>query len=166
MTIYEWIDELVSNNLLCKEYQKKFNDAQSKKQIMDIVLDANGVSFMQEMQSCGHAFPYNDILDQFGAYLNGRYVYHHGFGKYEYSSAMYCCYCGDNVVVSTTSVAVLGCCGTTFEIKDYDVAKLYVDSNSDITIKCNGHSKCYVDLWKGGKVSIEGDNNNVIITER
>ena len=75
MEIRDWLLDLWKMGLLCDEYKNLVCNAASKRQIMDIVLDANGISFLQEMQSEGHALPYEYILEKFGPYLNGRYIY-------------------------------------------------------------------------------------------
>ena len=110
------------------------------------------------------ALPYEYILEKFGPYLNGRYIYD---ANGRYTSSMYCC-CGTQTVnVETTNVAILGCDGTTFEISDYDVVHLYADRNSNINIKCPRNAKCYVDLWRGGRLLDDCiRNDNIIVNFR
>ena len=164
MEIRDWLLDLWKMGLLCDEYKELVCNAVSKRQIMDIVLDANGISFLQEMQSEGHALPYEYILEKFGPYLNGRYIYD---ANGRYTSAMYCCCGTQTVTVETTNVAILGCDGTTFEISDYDVVHLYADRNSNINIKCPRNAKCYVDLWRGGRLLDDCiRNDNIIVNFR
>jgi hypothetical protein len=66
----EWIEDIMQRGLLCKEYTEKVIHAKSKKQIMDIVLDVNGASYLLELSAKGFALPYETIRNEFGAYIN------------------------------------------------------------------------------------------------
>ena len=110
MTFSEWINKVMASGHLCEEYTNKVHEARSKKALMDIVLDANGSSYLCEMDSQGITLPYEPILKEFGAYINARYVAEYeGKNGGHYNSCIYCCYDEDVCFVETTCVTMLGC---------------------------------------------------------
>ena len=163
----EWLIDLWKKGLLCDKYKERVCKASSKRQLMDLLLDANGISFLQEMQAQGHCLPYEVITDKFRPYINGRYVYSSQQDGSGYTSVIYCCCDKKNVIVNSTNVCILGCNETVFELQDFSVTHLFIDKNSSITIHCPTHAKCYVDLWYGGKINEECIyKDNIIINRR
>lgn len=155
MNFKEWLNSIINAGLLCGNYQQKTVDAQSKLHLMDIVLDANGASYLCEMQSKGFELPYETILKEFKSYINGRYVAEFRNEKGNgYSSTIYCCYNGD-VDINTTSTTFLGC-KALIKVKPYDFVQIYADSNCHLTINCPSTSRVKIDYW--GNTTIEIDN--------
>ena len=150
MKVHEWIKKMVDAGFTCDAYTGKLNSSVSKKDIIDVCLDANGITFLCDMQAKGFPLPYENILREYGAYINGRYK-----AEFDgYSSSMYCCYFeGDNVVVDTTQALFLGC-NVTIKIKRNAYVKLYVDRNCDIKVECGDNAKCIIVYWTGAKITL------------
>lgn len=166
MEFKDWISEVRGNGLLCASYSEKVDNAKSKKQLLDVVLDSNGVSFLCEMDSHGLALPYETILKSFSSYVNGRYVSEHKNDKGNgYNSCIFCCYSdSDTIEINTTLTTLLGC-STDIYIKDNDFCKIYADKNCNLRIHCPITSRCIVEYWKGAKVEVLGNYDNVELIE-
>lgn len=161
----EWFADIVENGLICEEYKNKIFKRRSKLNIIQTVLDANGVSFLQEMNEKGFGLPYEVIMKQFKSYINGRYKAEFSKGdRIFYTSCLYCCY-NESVQVDTTATVLLGCkCDV--NIKDWDFVKLYVDTNCDITINCPENARCLVESWGNAKISVNSrKSDNVTINK-
>lgn len=162
MNYRDWIDDIICEGLLCDEYATKVQQAKSKKQVVDIVLDANGVSYLQEMMSKGHALPYDVIRSDFSAYLNGRYVSVHKNGQNgrEYTGSVYFEQEHD-LIVHTTITSLLNCTCNVI-VPDNHIALLYADGNCTIHVICMGKAKCKVYYWGDAKVTSDNDNVKII----
>lgn len=167
MRFKEWINEIIKSGLLCSSYTDKVEEAKSKTRLLDIVLDANGSSWLPEMDSKGMPLPYETILREFKPYINGKYVgryYKHG-GKIVYTSSIYCCFSdSSNINIETTLTTILGC-KSNIMVKENDFVKLYVDKNCEITINCPLSSRCIVEYWKGAKIEVNGNYDRVELIE-
>lgn len=158
--ITDWFALLNKNNLLCSEYNKKAINAKSKKQLMDLILDSNGISYLQEMDSKGCGLPYEFICTQFAPYINGRYIAEYGNTNKSYTSALYCCFDEDTIIVDTTLCSVLGYTGRIVVAKN-NFAKIYLDKNCNVTIELEDGAKAIVEYWKGSTIAHNlGDANN------
>lgn len=162
MKFTEWLNDIVENGLLCGVYTEKTLSAKSKKQILDLVLDSNGMNFLQEMQMKGHPLPYETITKEFGSYINGRYVAEYTGSKgNKFTSSLYCCFKG-SMIVDTTLLSILGC-DMEIHIKDNDYVKVCVDSNSTVTIHCPNSSRCITEVFGDAVVHVKGREDCVII---
>lgn len=165
MKFNDWITDIIHSGLLCSEYTKRVENAMNKKSLMDIVLDANGVSYLLEMQEKGKELPYETILREFKPYLNGRYI---GIFKNEkgngYTSKIYCCYDEkENIITDTTATVLLGCKNRII-VPEYSLVKIYADNNCDIEIECPKTSKCIVEACDNALIGVSRSNNNVELT--
>lgn len=152
--IEDWFALLNEKGLLCENYNSKAMSAHSKKQLMDIVLDANGCSYLQEMSSKGYGLPYEFICSSFASYINGRYIAEYKNEKGNgYTSKMYCCFDDDTILVDTTLCSVLGYTGRIVVAKN-NFAKIYLDKNCDVQIELKDGARCIVEYWKGAKVEV------------
>lgn len=161
----EWFADIVENGLICEEYKNKIFKRRSKLNIIQTVLDANGVSFLQEMNEKGFGLPYEVIMKQFKSYINGRYKAEFSKGdRIFYTSRLYCCY-QEEVLIDSTVTTLLGCkCDITIE--DYDFVKIYLDSNCDVRINCPKNARCLVEYWGKAKIEIvNSEYSNVAITQ-
>ena len=166
MTFKEWIDKVISSGNLCDEYTNKVYDAKSKKALMDLCLDPNGVKFICEMDEHGITLPYETIKKEFGAFLNARYVAEYtSKNGVSYTSSIYCCYEEDECIVGTTLVTMLGC-KTTIVMNDNDYVKIIADKNCDLTIKCQESTRCSVEYSDGANISVVGCEKNVRVRKR
>lgn len=142
--IGEWVERIIGDGMLCDEYVGKYRGAYGKRDIMDIVLDANGMSFLQEMGRRGYVLDYGDIMEEFGGYLNGGYISHNADG---YSGEAYCCHGGD-IEVRATMTLVLGC-RCRVKVGEGVMAMIYVDCGSDIVVDVGRGSVCRVYNYGG-----------------
>ena len=161
MTFREWINNLMSVGLLCGDYTDRVNSAFSKRQLADIGLDANGISYICRMAQKGYPIPYETLLKEFKSFINGNYIYESKPNDrgYTYKTEMYVCYKGD-INVRTTAIAILGS-KVMLKVKDFSVTDIHVDKNSDIEIECPLSSRCRVYLYGDAKVNILNNREKV-----
>lgn len=166
MNFKEWLSSILDTSKICDEYNDKVKNAQSKKQMMDIVLDSNGLPYMCQMSHIGQGLPYDVITKEFAPFINGAYIgYFNGQSGCQYSGSIYCgLKDGSSVVVETTATCFLGCKCDVF-IQDYDFVQIYADDNCELTIHCSERGKCYVDYWGDAKIFVEGDSSRVLIEQ-
>lgn len=145
-TFEDWIDKLIYTHSLCEEYKNKVDRASSNKQLMDIVLDANGVSYLCEMMSKGIPLSYDIITSRFGLFINGRYISEHKSAKFsKYTSELYCQYDSD-IKISCTLTTILGCkCNVI--VPDNYIGRVYLDQNCEVNIICPPTSSLIVEYW-------------------
>jgi hypothetical protein len=163
--IEDWFALLNEKGLLCENYNSKAMSAHSKKQLMDIVLDANGSSYLQEISAKGYGLPYEFICSSFASYINGRYVAEYKNEKGNgYTSKMYCCFDEDTILVDTTLCSVLGYTGRIVIAKN-NFAKIYLDKNCDVQIELQDGARGIIEYWKGAKVEVLNMHDKVQLIE-
>lgn len=153
MTFKDWISDVISNGTLCGNYTAMTQGAGSKLALMRIVLDANGINWLQEMDAKGQPLPYETITSEFGNYINGKYMaeFRNEKGR-GYTSSLYCCSM-DDIHVKTTLVSILGCACDVW-LEENSFVKLFVDKNCDLVIHCPCTARCIVEYWDGAKVIV------------
>ena len=89
---------------LCEEYTDKWTAAKSKKQLLDVALDANGLSYVANAVAKGYLTA-GYICSAFAPFINGKYVR----DKDGYTSALYCSDGKENCVaeINATTTALL-----------------------------------------------------------
>ena len=167
MKFIHWLRAIIEDGFICDNYVGKLDNVVCKREIMDIVLDANGVSFLLDMEEAGHGLPYDTVVKEFGGYINGRYkAEFKKKNKNGYSSKIYCCYTeSSEIEIDTTATVLLGC-NNDIRIKPNDYVKLYVDCNCDININCPKSSQCIVEFSKGALIGVSRNEPNVKLVER
>ena len=150
MEFHEWLNTCIKTGNLCDVYKDKALDAKSKLALMRLALDANGSSYLCEMQAKGYPLSYETICNRFRSYINGRYVaeYKNERGN-GYTSAIYCNV--DDIEVNTTLTTIMGCKCDVW-VGENDFVRLYVDSNSDIVLHIPKSSRCIIDYWGDAKI--------------
>lgn len=161
MTFRDWINKVMSAGLLCGDYTDRVNSAFSKKQLADIGLDANGISYVCRMAQKGYPLPYETLLKEFKSFINGKYVCESKPDDrgYTYKTEMYVCYDGF-IDVRTTAIALLGC-KARLNLKEFAVTDVHVDENCEIEIECPLSSRCRVYLYGDAKVNILNNSEKV-----
>ena len=129
---------------LCDEYKAAWNGVGSKKDLVDMALDANGVAFMAKSVAEGWGLSRDYILENFGDYVNEGYVRDRG----GYTSKLYVDYGGD--IFQPATLNLLIGCNTSVLVPESSVCKIYVCGMSDVRISCVG--KCYVYVYGGYNV--------------
>lgn len=166
MKVIDWINkDIIANGLLCEEYVERVRKAKSKKQLFEIVCDANGVNFIPEMRSRGARLSYEDMENEFGRYLNGKYKPHfEGTNPTSdgYTSAIYVGLSrekGESIVIDTTLACIMGCCCDVY-IPPMKISRIVLDEGCKVRIHCPKSSKIVVehywsDLWMLSHNNIE-----------
>lgn len=156
----DWINDINHHGLICPKYADKVYKAKSKKQIMDILLDANGVSFIQSIAEKNYIIPYDVITYHFGNYINGKYIANHT----TYTSCMFVNQNNTDITINTTLVALLNCRQSNINIVKNHSTIIYCDKNCILNIECPENSKCKVFVW--GNAIINSNNNNIKIIRK
>ena len=157
-SVRDWIDSLIDNRKVCGDYADKVDGAISRAQMMDIVLDANGISFIPEMESKGYELPYESIISEYGGFVNGRYKR----SKDGYTSSMYVL-CEDDVDVDTTITCFLGCkCWVI--LPEFSFREIYLDKNCDVKLSVPSSSRVSIHTWEGAKIDFSGCSGDVKVT--
>lgn len=145
-TFEEWIQKLTCADELCASYYDKVKKSMSNKQLVDIVTDANGMTYLCEMQAKGIPLPYEVITSRFSSFINGRYVAEHKNDKGNgYTSQIYCCYQG-KIEMKETLLTLLGCTCSVYVAENH-ICQIYLDKNCDVIIACPSSSKAIVHYW-------------------
>lgn len=155
MRYSEWIKSVIESGNLCGAYQDKTMNAKSKLDLVRICLDANGASYLCEMQAKGIPLPYETICKEFKSYINGRYVAEFKNERDNgYDSCIYCCYSdSDSIEINTTLTTILGC-KLKAHIREYDFVHLYIDKGCEIELHCPKTARCMIDYWDGAKIDV------------
>lgn len=162
-----WLQNVIKSGNLCREYKEKATMARSKMDLIRLCFDANGASYLQEMQKKGFELPYEVICSKFGSYINGKYIAEFkNDNGYSYTSSLYCCFSDSNYIdIQTTITSILGC-KSAIRVRENDFVRLYVDKNCELIIDCPASSCCIVEYWEGASIEVSGIYNNVELIER
>lgn len=145
-TFEDWIKKIVNANKLCASYYNKVNKSMSNKQLMDIVTDSNGMTYLCEMQAKGFPLPYEVITSRFGNFINGKYIAEHqSRNGHTYTSQIYCCYQG-KIEMKDTLLTLLGCTCSVY-VAENNRCQIYLDKNCDVIIACPSSSEAIVHYW-------------------
>lgn len=159
MKTTEWLNNIQREGLVCSDYMRKIQSAQSKKQLIDLLLDSNGVSFLPEMDDKGFPLPYECFTSDFKSYINGLYKSEHtSTNGGTYDSRAYCCYTGNNydIEIDTTITLMLGCTADVwFEANSF--VKLYVDKNCSLMLHGLPNTRVIVECWGNAVIETDGD---------
>lgn len=113
---------------LCAQYAEKIASARTKKALVDIALDANGVEWMAQSIAEGWGLDPHFIAEHFAAFNNARYVWRRG----ELSSAMFVFPQSREIEINTTQALLVGCEGIV-RIPENCVCAIYcVDCDFDV----------------------------------
>lgn len=160
-TFESWIRSLASCGLICHEYMDKVLDAGSNRQLIDIAMDANGMSRLPEVASKGMFLPYEVITSRFAPFINGRYIGHTvSKNGHEYTSALYCRYEGVINNADTTLLTLLGC-DCKVEVAPNSFIHIYIDSRCKVHVDCHPSSHAIVESWGGAVVEMTGDVKHI-----
>ena len=153
MDFNTWLHKVIETQNLCNEYKDKALHATSKVQLMRLAMDANGASYLCEMQAKGIPLSYDVIINKFGSYINGRYIAEFKNERSNgYTSSIYCHFSDPNRIDVQTTLCTLLACKSDVYIGDNDFVRLYVDSNCELSIHCPISSRCIVEYWGDAKI--------------
>lgn len=155
-TFEEWVKKIVDAEELCASYRKKVATALSNKQLVDIAMDSNGMSYLCEMGQRGLELPYKIIISRFSPFINGKYISDHKTKNGDsYTSAIYCCY-NEDIIANTTLLTVLGV-EANICVSNNNSCDIYVDKNSKVTVTCPIGSRAVVHYWCEKEPEYSGD---------
>ena len=113
---------------LCAQYAEKIAGARSKKSLVDIALDANGVEWMAQSIAEGWGLDPHFIAEHFAAFNNARYVWRRG----ELSAAMFVLPQLREIDINTTQALLVGFKGIA-RIPENTICAIYcVDCDFDV----------------------------------
>lgn len=146
-TFKEFLEK--SKSALCKEYTEKLNKAGSKKAMLDLALDANGLSWTAEAIVKGELRP-EVIHKEFAPFINGKYIREID----GYKSTLWCY--PDNVEIKIDSTSALIICHDGEIVVNRPLCELYL-VNSDCVIKGRGVARIF--LYNS---SVSGNNFEIV----
>ena len=132
--------EAAKSRNLCEKYSEMWDNCKSKKQLIDLATDSNGIPYVCESIVEGWGVTPEFISENFKTFINGRYVSQHN----GYTSAMYVeRFFVEPVVVKTTNLVVIACEGV-IEVPENTVCNIFI-VESDVVIR--GTGVCYVKTY-------------------
>ena len=118
---------------ICDRYAELWDDAKSKRKLMDLALSVQGADFLCDGISKGWGISTDELVRRFGRYLNGSYVYEDSSG---YSSMMYCNFVG-SIDVETTLLLLIDS-DVVLSVPDYMVVDVYASGETNLSIVGGG----------------------------
>ena len=118
---------------ICEKYALLWDEAKSKKQLMDIALSASGADFLCDAIAKGWGLSSNEIIKKFGRYINGVYTHEATSG---YTSVLYCKYYGS--IEADDTLIILVDCDVTINVPDWAVCSIYATGFTNISIVGGG----------------------------
>lgn len=131
------------------EMLKDWNNAKSKKQLMDVALSIRGIEYIATAISQGWGISPEVIVRDFPMFINGKYI-READG---YSSAMYCNFDGE-IDITTTCALIIAHKGVIRV--DRPLCELYI-VNSDVTFEGDGIARLYL-----YNTSVSGRNFEIV----
>lgn len=113
-----------------------WNNAKSKKQLMDVALNVRGMQYISEAIAQGWGVSPEIITKDFSPFNNGRYVYNDG-----YTSTMYCQSPEDEIKIGTTTALIIDYDKTI--IVDRPICELYL-VNCNVIIRGKEMAKVHL----------------------
>lgn len=131
---------------LCGEYKMEWDACTSKKELIDLVLDSNGVEFLADAITFGWGCSQEFLLKEFSGFINGKYQRK----KDGYTSELYVHH-NDMVVLRSTITLVVGG-ETDIIIPDDFIGNLYICGGSHTIF---GSERSEINLYVYGDGCIE-----------
>lgn len=133
MVDLEQFRENAREERICDRYAELWDNAGSKRGLMDLALSAQGADFLCDGIAKGWGISADEIRRRFGKYINGRYMYEDESG---YSSVMFCGYEGSIDVESTLVVLIDS--DVVLSIPDWHVCDVYASGNVSLSVVGGG----------------------------
>lgn len=130
---------------LCSQYRGKWDLCKSKKDLIDLALDSNGMPYLCQSIFEKWGLTPEFIATEFADYINGKYISKHESG---YTSTLYVLYDGD-VEVSSTALVFIGC-RSVVNIPKNRICRCYV---LDSVLRFEGEGMCEINEY--GNCSVD-----------
>ena len=139
---------------LCGQYKSMWDACRSKKDLIDMALDANGVEFMADSIEFGWGLSKEYLMKEFGDFVNGKYQRNKG----GYKSRMYVGY-KEDITIDSTITLLVGCKGKVI-VPCGMVGNIYICGGCDIDVKNDGVVYLYA---YGSSNKVHEDGNAEVI---
>ena len=143
---YQWLKEVADANELCDWGREQAMSAKSRKALADMALHAKAAGYLCRMERLGHKLPYETILRDIPAFINGRYtatfVASNGT---EYTSELYCDFKGE-IRTGATILTLLGFKGVV-NVEENSVVTIYSDAECNFEIIAPESSIVACEYW-------------------
>lgn len=153
-----WLEQQIRNGLVCRDYTKKVAMAENRYDLSKILFDVNGLELLPSLKLKGIDIPTEDLLSEYGRYLNGYKHYYNG-----YSSTMYVRNT-ESIITSTTLLGLVEC-KCEIIIPKNNFPRLIVDKDCELTISMHPTSRLRMEVYGDAKYSISGDMGRVDIKQ-
>lgn len=135
---------------LCGEYKKKWDACTSKKELIDLVLDSNGVEFLADAITFGWGCSQEFLLREFSDLINGKYQRK----KDGYTSELYVHH--NNMIVLRSTITLVAGSNADIVVPDDFIGNLYICGGSHMIFGSErGEINLYV--YGDGNVKTEHD---------
>lgn len=135
---------------LCGEYKDLWNNCKSKKELVNLALDANGIEFMADSIAFGWGLSAEYLQREFSEYANENYT----AIERGYTSKMFLNVNNGKIKPCSTLSLIVGC-NCTIELSEGFVGKIYVCGGSDVNIVECVESECELYVYGlDNKVSV------------
>lgn len=154
METINWINRLIEEGSVCKEYADRIRDAKSKKDFFYFACEVEGAKFLTKQLWLRKDLSLETIAKEFKNFINGKCkpVLKSRSSDDTYTSSFYCDY-DEDIEVDTTVTVLLGCCSK-IKVKDGNVAIIIADNSTHYCIEYNP-SRSQVLIF-GGYITNEG----------
>lgn len=158
---YQWLKEVADADELCDWGREQALSAKSRKALADMALHAKAAGYLCRMERLGHKLPYDTILRDIPAFINGRYTATFATSNgAEYTSEMYCNFEGE-IRTDATLLTLLGFKGVVY-IEENSVVTIYSDAGCDFKVIAPDSSMVACEYW-GKKPRAEEDSGIVFV---
>lgn len=131
---------------LCDEYKDKWDKCSTKRDLVKMALDSNGIEFMADSIAFGWGMSKEYLLKEFGEFMNGLFICDEG----GYTSEMFV---GAHGVVKSRSTLML--------VAYCDDLEIIVPENTFCRIYVCGGSKVYMNSFGVAYLVVYGSNNHI-----
>ena len=148
MKMLQAFREAAKSRNLCDKYSELWDNCKTKKQLIDLATDSNGIPYVCESMAEGWGVTPEFISENFKTFINGRYTSQHN----GYTSAMYVeRFFIEPLVAKTTNLVIIACEGVV-NIPEDVVCNLSI-VNSNVVV--SGSGVCYVKTYGENTVKYE-----------
>lgn len=154
METINWINKLVKEGSVCKEYADRIRDAKSKKDFFYFACEVEGAKFLTKQLWLRKDLSLETIAKEFKNFINGKCKPElKGIdGSSTYTSSLYCLY-NEDLVLDTTVTVLFGYCGK-ITVRENSTVIIVADNNTEFCIDCDT-SKGSKAIMYGGMIAPE-----------
>lgn len=154
METINWINRLVEEGSVCKEYADRIKEAKSKKDFFDFACEVDGAKFLTKQSWLRKDLSLETIAKEFKNFINGKCKpeLKGKAGDGTYTSSLYCLY-NEDLVLDTTVTVLLGYCGK-ITVRENSTVIIIADNTTEFCLDCDT-SKGSKAIMYGGMIAPE-----------